>query len=1135
MAKSREVTIRGRLKAAIRSGSAVKALSDLRSSTVASDYPTNVQSFKLVAPIEAAKLLRLGPREFGQLCWAYQPLAPTSLKNELAWASVWLSGQSAKINDYRCFVNELQELVLAGDMDNASTKLDTFCATKGWSLWAVELRLALEQQAKGTDAQKSLATAWQSTAPNRIASLIVQVASDRNDATFSYDAFSWNCQNSFPRFTKYAWVPAYLWYRLLSHVSNPEESLPLILSRELTSSLIDYYEAVIETLLVIAVDAVSLSHLRSSAIHLIDSLAKDGYSDYRLQKIRVALTGIVATNAGGAPERGPFLIQLVSDACTTRLNWNEVPSDLSPFLHRLLGDIRQCEEEGNQAQEAITRLTKLGVNLKSLDIGLTIGIAPNYLSSDITSGPILPLWMILATREWELEDAAALDDKTIRELLKSLAQDNCCPMHVQAKGFMNVLDGQAVAGLKIEGSSIFLWLGRQLVMQRRWDEVLCLCDRLSELGPFWYRQSAKIQLSALISEGKLRNALELIVQWTLKDSSYAYEFPIAKIFTDREWFEFAELDPVLVGLVSHHAYIAAEDQDIHYICKMACRTLAINGGREKVAEQFLATRDEAVHAKLLAFMRDVWIEENLALNHLLESTEDVRNERMLVMQLLMQWDESNVADYVDVIKDLTFDQTLRKGLRQIDQTRVFVNEVALYRWAEKELYQDYERWTKLLESMSNTTLVDDLVRQYVVDPKNLSLLLALGGDKPTEADALLIQMLERLFKRFLLDPNEGLDCYLSLRIRHGSLRGTLFGPLEEQGLLYSSTGFSQTAFEKRWGKSLDLSEQYRDSVLIALETFTTKLKSIIDELINDRVQIFSDEKPKGGIPANIVPTSPATVRLFAASLSDRNVSFQSLIYTGFFIFWKFIEPHLAALAAYIRQDIKALVQVEFDTLLTRLREIGTQTMPLVTTLRTVATTTQSQCDTIADWFKLPGQTSGGDNYQFSVAIEIAIAATKNVYRAFPAEVRLGSMPEKDLPLSTSGLFVVTDCLFVVFQNAWKHSGLGEAIGSLDLDASFDAVNKLLTLEVRSNLSENMIASLRAGKLEMLETKYLSQDQSELARREGGSGFAKLARLTRTVDRSLVSHPLSFDIVAQQWVIKITVPFYEREGLYEAYE
>jgi len=349
--------------------------------------------------------------------------------------------------------------------------------------------------------------------------------------------------------------------------------------------------------------------------------------------------------------------------------------------------------------------------------------------------------------------------------------------------------------------------------------------------------------------------------------------------------------------------------------------------------------------------------------------------------------------------------------------------------------------------------------------------------------------------------------------------------------LYSSRGFSRTEFDKHWGYALGLSDQDRERVVSAFELFTSRLKNISDEIINERVQIVSDIKSKGMIPVKI---DSKTVRLFAFSLSERQISFQSLVCTGFFIFWKFLDPYLLRLGSYVREEVKEFVQAEFDILSENLREISPQTQRLLTVLYTVATITQSRCDTIAEWFK-PPQTSGEDNYALPVAIKIAKTATTNVYRAFPANVELCSMPDQDLFLAPSGLAVVTDCLFVIFENAWKHSGLKEHVGTLGLYASFDRGNKLLTLKVLSNLSETEIESLKANKLETLKTKYLSQDYSELARCEGGSGLAKLARLTRFVDRSLIPHALEFDIVERQWMIQITIPLYEREGLYEAYQ
>ncbi len=1124
------------VKNAVELNGAIYALNEIRK-THPSNYYSDLQSFRRIAILDTAKLFRLGSSEIGHLLWSYPPLTPISLKNELAWASAWLSGQATKINAYRCFEKEIQEIILAGEIDTAAANLDIFCVKSGWSLWAIELRLALEQLSKGIEAQKSLAATWKSIAQNGTLRLIAQVVSDRNDPTFSYDAFHWNCLNAFPEFTNAGdWLPTYLIYRSLSSLYGKKESaLPIILSRELTSSLIDYYEAIIETLVNIVNDTTDLQSLRPDAIRVINTLLKDGYTDCRLQKLHIALTGIMPSNNALSVANSPS-VQLLFDACTSRLCWDELPSNISPFLQDVLKDVRQCDEEGIQALEAITNIVKLGTNLKSLDIGVAIGISPQLLAGDLTSQTVLPLALSLTVCGWQFDEITALEDEIIEIFLESSAQDECCAMHERVASFLNVLHGNPIEDLAAKDSLSYLWLGRQLIKQKRWDEAFWLCDCMADFGSYFLtRQSEKLRLKVFTNKGELKKAFELMTQWLLKASHYATEFPIAKIFTDRKFSSFTDIDPILVGLVSHHAYITTEDQDIHGICKMACQEVAIMGGLKYVSEKFDITNDKTINAILIAFARDVWIEENLTMNYFLESTEDVRNERMQVMQLLMNWDEQNKADYIDAIKELTLDKTLRNGLRQIDQTRVFANEVALYRWAEKELYQDYERLMKLLESQSNDTLSNDLIRQYLVSPNNIDFLQELGGGEPTEADALLIKLLERLFERFLHDPYEGLDCYLSLRIRHGSLRGTLFGVLEDQRLLYSSTGlFSQTAFDKRWGSTLNISEQDRVLVIAALETFTMRLKGIGDDLVNDCVQIISEKKPKGAIPDKISRTDVKLFRAFTKLIAESNISFQSLVYMGYSIFWKLLEPSLIKLGMYVRQDVKNQLQAEFDTLAEKLRNISPQTMPLVTTIHTVATTTQSQCDTIADWFK-PPQTSGHDNYAFSIAIDIAKTATTNVYRAFPIDVSLCNMPEQDLSLSPSGLSVVTDCLFVIFENAWKHSGLREEIGALDLYANFDSVNKLLTFKVFSNLSKARIEILKTNELEILKTKYLSQNNAELARCEGGSGLPKLARLTRLVDRTLVLHPLEFDIVDQRWMIQITIPLYEREGLYEAYE
>jgi hypothetical protein len=1128
MSSNNKNTIKSKVRAVIQRNkkNIVSALDELRSSNTVNFHPI-VQSFRQIAIRDTPKLFCLGTREFENLLWNYRPLKPISLKGELAWAGAWLTGQSNKINFYRNFSSELQETILSGEIETAINNLEEFCLKNGWSLWAVELRLALEQSVHGTEKQKILASKWIEKTKSGRVELIIKIISDRNDETLSFDAFSWGCYNSLSRFTTE--LSAYLIYRSLSYIEN-EESLAIILCQEMISNLTDYYEAVVETLFHIVSNSIDLKVFRLDAIQLIDTLLKDGYSDCRLQKLYIVLSGSIIS-IKNITTCNPPLFQLTSDVCLTRQNLKNSSQNISSFLKNILDDIYQCYEKGSQAQEVITRLIKFGTNFKSLDIGVCIGISPQLLAKDWTSDVILPFPMIWSVCGWEFDDITALDDDSINTFLNSLPEDNSLVMKRNAKDFLNILQGQSIETIEVNNSLRFLWLGHQLIKQQRWNEAIWLCDYLSQIDYFWYRQSEKLRLCIFTSKCDLVNALELIIKWLLKGIEYASEFPIAKIFFNRKWLSFSNIEPILVGYVSYHAFLTTENQDFHHICKQACRIIAINGGMAYFKEKF-ENSDKDEQIKLIAFIRDVWNEVNFDYIETIQTTEDARNEEMQVMQLLMDWDEANISEYIESIKELTLDQTLRKGLKEINQTRVFINELALYRWAEKELYQDYERWIKLSESQSNTVLADNLTREYVIDPNNLELLKTAFDKEPTEADTLLIKLVERLFDRFLHDPNEGLDCYLSLRIRHGSLQGILLGTLEQRKLLYLSTDFSRIEFNKYWGSKLgiDIHDPDFDLLIKSFEIFSSELLKIKDEIIKERIQINSDKKNKGMIPDKIDST---TIRAIAFDLSNNPMSFQLFINTTFFTFWIFLENYLVRIGEYIRQEAKKLIQSQFEILLTELRNIGLPTQSLETELRSVATITQSSCDTIADWFK-PPRISGKDQYLFSDAIEIAKEATRNVYRTFPVNINLCNMPDEELYLASSGLSVVTDCLFIIFENIWKHSGLKEKIGLIDLDANFDHKNKLLTLKIFNNLSDNEIYCLKANKLDLLKTKYQSQDHTELTRCEGGSGFAKLSRFTRFVNRDLVTQPLDFGICENQWMIQICIPLYKRGGLYEAY-
>lgn len=1103
---------------ALARGNATAVLSQLRANRPPAEYATLFGAFRAAAPKTFRSLCVTGPRNTSELVWAHRELAPLSLEDELQWATIWLSANATRLNAFRRCARQIQEHVVVGNTQAALSTLDEQIRLDGWSLWAVELRAALLQMSEGTAVQREWLAQLQSKTINSIPGLLFEVFGDRNDDTYSYDAVYGKCMTSFPRFESLApWLVDYLKFRALAHIEEEITALPNILCRDITSSLVDYYEDVVEALAVIAGND-ALASVRPGACKLISSLLKAGYQDHRLHKLGTAL--------GLGPM--PDTIEL-RPAEAFRVFYLGAFDRTQPSLpFGVASDLIQCQDEGSAAYELVGKLVKWGVNFRGLDIGSAVALAA-LCSTDHSSGvQALPINTLLVSEAFCVEEAAALSDELALEMLTLYFTQR--GREVPAEQWLKPSRWNVEEEFP-HGGPIYLWLARRLFDAGELDELDALLRRLEGKSPYWERQSAKLSILAALKRGWVKDALDALEIWYRRNYFYALEFPAEQLFKGRKWADFRTFDPITVGLVAHREFEARGDSNVSYICKMACRSFLSAGWRQNIVESFEAASHER-KGQIVDFLRDVWIEQNLSLCHQYQTTAEVRTERMSVLQLLLNWESERATEYAEAIKDLTFEQTLQRGLERIDQTRVFANESAITRWAEKELEQDYERWRRLSESSSGGRTVDDMLRQYALDPMNVEVLKEFANGKPTAADALLIDLLDRLFKRFLLDPTDGLDTYLSLRIRHGSLRGTILGPLEEQGLLYSSSGFSEEAFAARWDDVLRLPFYEKAGLVTLMRDFSRDIRREVDEFVEKRVQVQRTEKPEGAFQQVL---SPLSAKLIAVSLAERPPTFYAFLSNAYFVFWKLVESGLSSLRSYVDDVLATALHSRVEQLMQELRALGHRYLPLVTTLTTASTMTKSQCDSVAEWFQLPSMV-GGEKYQLPDAIEIAAAATRNVHRASSTSVQLFCLPATRLPLTTSGLAVLMDCLFVIFENAWKHSGLAESLPPVEVYSEYEPTHRLLTLKCRNALSsERMRELLEGGELSHLRTKYLGELPLELIPREGGSGFPKLARLARAVPREVCPLPFDFGIEDELWYSALTVPLYDREGAFEAYE
>ena len=1051
-------------------------------------------------------------------------LEPLSLAEELAWAGVWLPYAAAKLNTHTQMVVASQGLFSAGRDGELLDLLSAHVLSYGWSFWAVELMLGLTQTTKGDAELKSFAALLRDRAPNRASSMFAVALSERNESTFPFESFRRKCQTTIPNFHD-SWLRSYFPYRALCDIDDPLIDLPIILCSEITSSVFDYYESLIFSLNLIR-NRTSLKHLRQVAAQTTSALIRAGIKDYRLAKLS-ALQGVSAPIVLSGP-------RVASSHPSADLRTALLARDVSgiPLEERhgvaglVQGHLKSRLTDSSKARLELANLERIGTNFRSLPLGFAIlNKARLSLRANAVPGRV-PIGVELVLPSFDIVDIFAGESSNARDLLRNSIAEIAAPEETESKVLLDVLEGRrAMPDFQFSDESL-IWLGYELVRDGRFAECAQIVTRVASRGGTCLRASIQLEIYLKVESGDLSGALLSAGNFLSTEPEAASELNIEAIFEGRRWSDFRNLDSIDVGLVAHHAHVATGSTDIRFICLMAFRTFYLSSISADIEERWSAA-DSATRLRMVSFLRSAWTDDNLSMVDKFRSTQEMRHERIRVLQNLLSWDTANSAQYSTQITELTVDETLWAGILEVNQTRVFVNEAAIQRWAEKEVLPEFERWRQLKESGSAEPLPEDYTARYQFAPSVVPLVVGLAVEQRTTANAALLAIVDRVYKRFLRDPTDGLDSFLSSRVRHGTLRGTLLGPFEDQNLLVSGATSEET-FVARWLVVADAAE--REGVLALFREASAGMLAVLRRALEEKLRIRSPEYKEGLFTSDFNPSGAASLLTIFGNMT----SFSYFVTTCFSVFWIVLEPLRKGVAEYLRNDVKMELQAEADKLVQALRSRGASYSALISAVQGASTSMQYQANAAADWF-LPRAGASKQTYRLSEAIEIARRATKNVYGRFDAQVNVGMDTDEVMLVSARYLATIVDCLFIVFANAWNHSGLQGQLGDIDVHISPFIESEFLLVTVTSDLAPEVRARLVDGELATLREKYAGEVPVHLVPKEGGSGLAKLAWISSSVKRGDESrHRLEIGIdEVGRWYTRFALPLEIRDGIYEA--
>ena len=205
-----------------------------------------------------------------------------------------------------------------------------------------------------------------------------------------------------------------------------------------------------------------------------------------------------------------------------------------------------------------------------------------------------------------------------------------------------------------------------------------------------------------------------------------------------------------------------------------------------------ATRPVDIH-----FLYHVCRQASLRRTMIFVNSAELLDDRITVLRWIADQEVELSDDADEKARDLARSQQVQKGLEVLKGSKLSIDRTQLRQWAVENVRTDFSRFKDLIDS--GLFSVDARLRQAVYDVIEKGAEAATGLAVPdNEAASLFVLLLRKTIREMATNPEHGLDAYLSLRIRHGTLSGHLRGPVEKEHLITRRTTLGDYLDNEYW-------------------------------------------------------------------------------------------------------------------------------------------------------------------------------------------------------------------------------------------------------------------------------------------------------------------------------------------------
>ncbi len=468
----------------------------------------------------------------------------------------------------------------------------------------------------------------------------------------------------------------------------------------------------------------------------------------------------------------------------------------------------------------------------------------------------------------------------------------------------------------------------------------------------------------------------------------------------------------------------------------------------------------------------------------LKSTLDVLDEKIKIASYLKsKFPPNNI--YSNMCTELMHEIVAYRGMKKLDDSKIFVNEDAIMKYELCKIDDLYDRFKKQA-ALVRTNRVFVLVNGTDFSHNNAADLI---DDIATYSNNAIEEVALQIFnviRYAFLKSRFGLGTYLSTRIRHGVFEGELRSDFERLNLILNQSG-QQYMPSDYWSVEYSLDSEMRANLYRAQVEFSKNIDSLIFSFKDTVIQIRVDEDDeKIGEFDYAVNTKELCDRLM--DIESKTQDRESFCKSVMTYLWEITEKRLGIIRERISNQLKPdifghlqILELSFDSFSGH----NTLTADLKTAVNNARAALINKLTKVEKWFHR--QETKFEDFDIENHIRMTMEQAARYYSdvQFEMNVKMVSLPTQIRSEYSSSMF---DLFFIFLTNMLKYSkNTNKRIFQINSQMMDDKMIKIsLINDIQSGIQEDKLNHLFEKKM---------NDIAKL-QQEGGSGLVKAMTIVK---------------------------------------